>query len=485
MTVDALLDGDATGVAAAITAGDVTAVEVVEAALARVAERNPLVNALVSQRADAALAEADAVIPGAAPLAGVPFVVKDLGAEVAGLPATAGSRLFSGRVASADTELVARYRRAGLIVLGMTNTPEFGLNASTEPVLHGPTRNPHDLGRSAGGSSGGTAAAVASGMVPAGHASDGGGSIRIPASACGLVGLKPTRGRTPTFPYVGALSSPLSVQHALTRSVRDSALLLDVAAGGMPGDPVVAPLRSRPFLDEVSAPPSRLRVAFSLARPDGGPVHPDCAAAVRQLADLLMSLGHEVEEAAPAVPPEGVMTALATGMAAPLAARVDAWLETTGRTLGDDDLEPFTRVLYDVGKSLTGVDVVRALEAVEVVGHAVGPFFERYDLLLTSTVAEPAPALGLLDTKRPEAMYQRAGDFSAMTSIYNVTGQPAISLPTARDRSGVPIGTQLAARFGNEALLLCVAAQIEETQPWSTAPAWPAQVSSVGARLAR
>jgi amidase len=172
-------------------------------------------------------------------------------------------------------------------------------------------------------------------------------------------------------------------------------------------------------------------------------------------------------------------------MAAPLAARVDAWLEATGRTLADEDLEPFTRVLYDVGKGLTGVDVVRALEAVDVVGHAVGPFFERYDLLLTATLAEPAPALGVLDTTRPEVMYARAGDFSAMTSIYNVTGQPAISLPTARDRSGVPIGTQLAARFGNEALLLRVAAQIEEAQPWSTAPTWPAQVPSVGARLSR
>jgi amidase len=473
MGVDDLLDGDATGMAAAIAAGDVKATEVVEAALARVEARNPLLNALVAERAEAALAEAGSVVPGSAALAGVPYVIKDLGAEVAGMPATAGSRLFAERVATADTELVARYRRAGLLVLGMTNTPEFGLNASTEPVLHGPTRNPHDPGRSAGGSSGGTAAAVASGMVPAGHASDGGGSIRIPASACGLVGLKPTRGRTPTYPYVGALSSPLSVQHALTRSVRDSALLLDIAAGGVTGDPVVAPAPERPFLEEVGAPPGRLRVAFSLSQPNGAPVHPDCAAAVRQLAELLSGLGHDVEEAAPSVPPEGVMTALATGMAATLASRVDAWLEATSRALGDDDLEPFTRVLYDVGKGLTGVDVVRALEAVELVGHAIGPFFERYDLLLTSTIAEPAPVLGLLDTTRPEAMYERAGDFSAMTSIYNVTGQPAISLPTGRDAAGAPVGTQLAARFGDEALLLRVAAQVEQAQPWPTTPVWP------------
>jgi amidase len=473
MDVDDLLDADATAVATAVAGRQVKATEVIEAALARVDARNPQINALVSQRVDAALAEAAAVVPGSAPLAGVPFVVKDLYAEVAGLPATSGSRLFADRIAGSDTELVSRYRRAGLIVLGMTNSPEMGLNASTEPLLHGPTRNPHDLGRSPGGSSGGTAAAVAAGIVPAGHASDGGGSIRIPASACGLVGLKPTRGRTPIYPSVGTLAAPLSVQHALVRSVRDCALLLDIAAGGMPGDPVVAPAPLRPFTEEVGVAPGRLRVAFSVARPDGQQVHEDCATAVRRLAQLLESLGHDVEEAAPLVPSEGIMTALAIGMAAPLTARVDAWLESTDRTLGDDDLEPFTRVIYDVGKGLSGVDVVRALEAVERTGHAVGPFFERYDLLLTATIAEPAPALGVLDTTRPEVMYARAGDFSANTSIYNITGQPAISLPTALDAGGVPIGTQLAARFGDEALLLRVASQIEAAEPWPTRPALP------------
>lgn len=472
MALEDLLDSDATSIAAAIAGGEVAAVDVVEAAVARVEERNPALNAIVSLRAEAALLEAKAIVPGSSPLAGVPFVIKDLGAEVAGLPATSGSRLFANRVATADSELVARYRRAGLIVLGMTNTPEFGLNASTEPALHGPTRNPHDTNRSPGGSSGGTSAAVAGGIVPAGHASDGGGSIRIPASACGLVGLKPTRGRTPTYPNLGALSAPLSVQHALTRTVRDSALLLDVAAGPMPGDPVRAPAPARPFLEEVGAPPGRLRIAFSELRPDGQALHPACAAAVRQLADILVSLGHEVEEAAPTMPPGEAMTALAIGMAAPMASRIDAWLTATGRNLAADDLEPFTRVLYDMGKGLSGIDVVRALEAVELVGHAVGPFFDRYDLLLTATIAEPPPALGVLDTMSPEVMYARASDFSAMTSVYNITGQPAISLPTGRDHDGMPIGTQLAARFGNEALLLRIAAQIEATQPWPTTPVW-------------
>lgn len=473
MDLGELLDGDATGIAAAIATGDVKPTEVVAAAIGRVAERNPTLNAVVAERAEAAMAEAAAVVPGAAPLAGVPFVVKDLGAKVAGLPSTGGSRLFSIDAAAADSELVVRYRRAGLIVLGMTNTPELGLNASTEPVLHGPTRNPHDLRRSPGGSSGGTAAAVTSGMVPAGHASDGGGSVRIPASACGLVGLKPTRGRTPTYPTLGAFSAPLGVHHALVRSVRDSALLLDIAAGPVPGDPTMAPPPSRPFLDEVSVPPGRLRIAFSTARPDGTPVHPDCAAAVRDLAAQLASLGHEVSEAAPDVPVDGVMTALAIGMAAPLAAKIDTRLEELGRGLADDDLEPFTRVMYDVGKGVSGIDVIRALDAVEQTAHTVGPFFDRYDLLLTATLAEPAPELGVLDTTKPEVMYARAGDFSAMTSIYNVTGQPAISLPTGRDATGVPVGTQLAAAFGGEALLLRVAAQIEHARPWPTRPVWP------------
>lgn len=473
MDTNDLLDADATTIAAAIANRDVSATEMVLATLDRVEARNPALNAVVSHRAEAALDEAAAAVPGSGPLTGVPFVIKDLYAEVTGMPATSGSRLFADRVATADTEIVARYRRAGVIVVGMTNTPELGLNASTEPVLNGPTRNPYDLRRSTGGSSGGTAAAVASGIVPAGHASDGGGSIRIPASACGLVGLKPTRGRTPIYPHLGALSAPLSVQHALTRSVRDSALLLDIAAGGMPGDPMVAPAQATPFLDEVGAPPGRLRIAFSLARPDGQPLHPDCSAAVEYRARLLESLGHDVEEAAPDAPAAGITTALGVGMAAPVAARIDAWLEATGSVLHDEDLEPFTRVIYEFGKGLTGIDVVLALEAVEATGQTVGPFFERYDLLLTATIAEPAPLLGVLDTTRPEVMYARAGDFSAMTSIYNVTGQPAISLPTSHDPNGVPIGTQLAARFGNEALLLRVAAQIEAADPWPTAPVWP------------
>jgi len=473
MGLDELLDGDATGIAASLARRDVTPTEVVAAAIGRIAERNPALNAVVADRAEAAMAEAAAVVPGATPLAGVPFVVKDLGAKVAGMPTTGGSRLFAEDAAEADTELVARYRRAGLVVVGMTNTAELGLSASTEPVLHGPTRNPYDPRRSAGGSSGGTAAAVASGMVPAGHASDGGGSIRIPASACGLVGLKPTRGRTPAHPSLGALSAPLAVNHALARSVRDSALLLDIAAGPVPGDPSVAPPPARPYLDEISLPAGRLRVAVSTTRPDGTPVHPDCAAAVRDLADLLDSLGHDVEEAAPALPLDRVMTALAIGMAAPVAAKIDARLDELGRGLADDDLEPFTRVLYDVGKGASGVDVVRAFDAIEQTAHAMGPFFARYDLLLTATMAEPAPELGVLDTTRPEVMYARAGDFSAMTSVYNVTGQPAISLPTGRDATGVPIGTQLAAAFGGEALLLRVAAQVEEARPWPTRPAWP------------
>ncbi|HEX7096071.1 MAG TPA: amidase, partial [Acidimicrobiales bacterium] len=282
-------ESDATGIAAAIRSGEVSAREVVEFALARIDERNGLLNAVIARRDDAALAEVDAGLPDG-PLTGVPIVIKDLGATVAGMPATNASRLFDGVIATEDSELVARYRRAGAVVVGMTNTPELGRNASTEPQLYGPTRNPYRLTHSPGGSSGGTAAAVAAGMVPVGHGNDGGGSIRIPASACGLVGLKPSRGRTPGSPRYTAMAYPLGINHGLTRTVRDSALLLDVAQGPMCGDPYVIPLPARPYVDEVGASPGRCRVAVSFTMPTGDPVEPDCAAAVERATSLLREL---------------------------------------------------------------------------------------------------------------------------------------------------------------------------------------------------
>lgn len=470
--MDELFDGtDATGLATAIRDGLVSAREVVEFAIERIHERNPVLNAVTEERVEAALAEASAGPSG--PLAGVPFVVKDLGTDVAGMRSTSGSRLRADVVAAADSAIVARYRAAGLIVVGTTNAPEFGRNASTEPTLFGPTRNPHRLSHSAGGSSGGTAAAVAAGMVPAGHGNDGGGSIRIPASACGLVGLKPTRGRTPTFPLQRAFAYPMGVNHALTRTVRDSALLLDVAAGPLLGDPFVAPQPERPYVEEVGADPGRCRIAVSTVTTTGAAVDAGVAALTDATGRLLESLGHTVEEATPAYPVEALQAASRVVMSVPLAADIDARLAQLGRSLADGDVEPFTRVLYEMGRAATGIDVVRALGEVERAGHALGPFFAEHDVLLTPTLPVPPPPLGVLDTTDVQAMYTHASRFASLTSFCNVTGQPAISLPAGTDADGLPIGVQLVAAFGREDLLLRLAAQIEQARPWPTAPFWP------------
>ena len=462
---------DATGLADAIRRRDVHPREVLEHALARLDERNPVLNAVVARCDDAALAQVDAGLPDA-PFAGVPFVVKDLGMTVAGLPATGGSRLFAGVVATRDTELVTRYRRAGFVVIGTTNTPELGRNPSTEPLLHGPTRNPHDLRRSPGGSSGGTAAAVAAGIVPIGHGNDGGGSIRIPASACGLVGLKPSRGRTTTLPKLTTLSYPLGINHVLTRSVRDTARVLDLTAGGLPGEPFAIAPPERPYADEVGRDPGRLRIGLLRAMPDGRPLHPDVAAVVDDAAALVASLGHDVEPDAPVIPLDAVSAAMRAFMSAPLVVDVDARLAELGRELRDDDLEPMTRMIYEDGRNLRAADLVRAAQQAERAGREVGAWFSSHDVLLTATLALPAPPLGLLDTTNLAAMREHAAAYSVMTAFANVTGQPAISLPLGHDRDGVPVGVQLVAANGREDVLVRLAAQIEAARPWPITPVW-------------
>jgi amidase len=452
----------------------VSAREAVEHALARIEERNPALNAVTALRADGALDDVARGLPDGA-LTGVPFVVKDLGATVAGMPSTNGSRLWRDHVAADDSELVARYRRAGVVVVGMTNSPELGRNASTEPVLHGPTRNPYSPTHSPGGSSGGTAAAVASGMVPVGHGNDGGGSIRIPASMCGLVGLKPSRMRTPSRPRLASFAYPLAVNHVLTRTVRDSAVLLDIGAGPVAGDPYAAPPPARRYAEEVGAPVERLRVALQTTMPNGDPVDDACAAAATATAKLLSELGHDVvDDTAPAYPLDALAAVMSVCMIAPMTAEIDARLGELGRALQEDDLEPFTRILYDVGKTLDAAAVVRALQDVERAGQVIGEFFVEHDVLVTPTVARTVPRLGVLDTTVPESMYTNAAAYSAMTSPFNATGQPAMSLPMDVDDDGLPVGVQLVAAYGREDLLLRLGAQLESARPWPTTPVWPA-----------
>lgn len=456
---------DAVSTAAAVRSGERDAQAVTEEAIARIEDRDPGLGAVIHTRFDAARAEVAAGLPDG-PLRGVPMLVKDLGTEVEGLPATGGSRLFAAVTARRDSELVARYRRAGAVVLGTTNTPELGLNASTEPALFGPTRNPWSPAHSPGGSSGGSAAAVAAGLVPVAHASDGGGSIRIPAAACGLFGLKPSRGRVSPAPRPTTLSGLVSGHHAVTTTVRDSALLLDVAAGPLPGDAYAAPEPSAPFAELARRDPGRLRIGLLTELPGGPDVHPESAAAARAAGLLCERLGHDVAETTARYRPEDVGRTSGVLMGADLVAQIDARVERLGRPLADDDIEPFTRVLYEHYRALPAADVSRALRRAQEIGWEVGAAFRAYDVLLSPTLARPTPRLGTLDTSRPESIYEHASVYSAFTSVHNVTGMPAMSVPFGHDGDGLPLGVQFAAPLGAEGLLLALAAQLERAAPW-------------------
>lgn len=457
---------DATGLAELIRNGEIDPREAVEDAIARIEKHNPTLNAVIATRFEEALAEVDTGLPDG-PLRGVPVLVKDLGMDVAGLPSTRGSRLFADHVPDRDSELVARYKRAGMVVLGTTNSPEFGLNASTEPQLHGPTRNPRDHTRSPGGSSGGAAAAVAAGLVPVAHASDGGGSIRIPASMNGLFGLKPSRGRVTPAPAPSTLSGPSSVHHVVTTTVRDSALLLDIGSVRVPGTVIGVPAPAEPFAALASQPPRPLRIGLTTAFTDGPETDPEVLAAVEDAAHLCVSLGHTVVPVEAPWAPGAVAAETAPLMGVAFTTAVQDRLTELGRDLREDDLEPFTRVLFDHYSSLPATELSRALSAAQRIGWQVGAVFEEYDVLLTPTLARRVPPLGLLDTTRPESIYEHASVFSAWTSVFNTTGMPAMSVPLGADSEGLPIGVQFAADLGQEALLLALAGQLEAAAPWT------------------
>ncbi|MFJ8746379.1 amidase [Embleya sp. NPDC127516] len=475
MNPDELLDDhDAVGLAGLVRQGEVKPAEILDAVIARIAERDPILRAFVSTRFEAARAEAEGELPDG-PLRGVPFAVKDLGCDVAGMPSTQGSRLFADAVAEHDGALVARYRRAGLVVVGKTNTPEFGKNASTEPLLHGPSHNPWRLTHSTGGSSGGSAAAVAGGILPAAHANDGGGSIRIPAACCGLFGLKPSRGRVPDDHGLSGLAYPLSIAHAVTRTVRDSAALLDVVAGPLPGDPYAA-LPAPPggsFLGALDAAPGRLRVGFSTTNVDGVAAHPAAVRAVERTAALLAELGHRVEEGAPVWDGPATGAALGQVMAAATHTQIEDRLVELGRELREDDIEPFTRAVHERTAAMRAQDLVRALQTVVRTGREVAPFFDAHDVWLSPTLGVPVPELGVLDTSDPASMYANAAKMTWFTSVFNVSGLPAASVPAGFDEAGLPVAIQLTGRMGAEAQLLRMAAQLEEAAPWAGRAPWP------------
>ncbi len=477
---------DALGLARLARSGEVSPSELVEAALVRIDARNPALNAVVHRADGAARAQARGPLPEG-PFRGVPFLLKDLLAAWKGHPLTSACRFLAGFVPDHDSELVRRHHAAGLVLLGRTNTPELGIMGVTEPKLYGPTRNPWNLAHTPGGSSGGSAAAVAAGLVPMAHGGDGGGSIRIPASCCGLFGLKPTRGRNPLGPDVGEAWAGLVQEHGLTRSVRDSAALLDATCGPDLGAPYAAPVPERRFLEEVGAPAGRLRVAFSTGSLFGEHTHPECRAAVEESAALLRELGHDVEEAAPEFNRDQLRHAYLTVVAVGTARGIDLAGSAVGRRPKAADFEPATWLLGLIGWKLSGARYLAALDLTYAAARQVAAFFQRYDLLLTSTMAYPPALIGELDPSRVEAaamavlravpakrllltaldrLAAEALERTANTMLFNQTGQPAMSVPLHWTNDGLPIGVQIAARTGAEATLFRVAAQLEEARPW-------------------
>jgi amidase len=450
----------------------------VESAIARIEQLDPVLNAVVTPTFDAALAAAAAGPSG--PFAGVPFLVKDLVTERRGVRFTEGSAFLRDHISTYDSELVLRHDRAGLVSLGKTNTPEFGLVPTCEPVLFGPTRNPWDPARSTSGSSGGSACAVASGMVPMAHGNDLGGSLRYPASACGLFALKPTRARNPLGPEYGDILGGSGTEHALTRSVRDSAALLDATSGPALGDPYPAPAPARPFVEEVGRDPGRLRIGFSALTADGSPGHPDCVAALDDAVALCASLGHEIVDASlPDLTPD-VGDAIGTGYNAVTAWILRYWIRRLGREPEPGELEPHTRMFWEAGRRVTAADYLIAIEDIQAYARRVAAFFTDVDLWLTPTLSEPPAPIGeIVSTEsEPSRGLERGGRTVAYSGVVaNLTGNPAMSVPLWWNDAGLPIGVHFMGRFGDEATLFRLAGQFEQARPWASR--WPA-VSALG-----
>ncbi len=458
---------DAIGLAEQVQSGETTPTALLDAAIERLEKRNPSLNAVVIPMLEHARRAIAAGLPDG-PLRGVPFLLKDLHATVPGVHMTYGSQLFAKYVPERESELVARYRRAGLVTFGKTHSPEFGLTTTSESRLFGQTRNPWHPERTAGGSSGGAAAAVAAGIVPLAHATDGGGSIRVPASCCGLFGLKPTRGRTPAGPDAGEGWSGMSAQHAVSRSVRDSALLLDLTHGPDLGAPYAAQPPARPFLAEVGASPGRLRIALQTSTWNATPTHPTCVAAAEDAAKLCASLGHHVEEARFEIDLQTFREATATIIGASTRATMEDRAQALGRPLVPEDVEPGTWLIASAGAAKDAVSYVRALRTIHRLGRELAGFFERYDVLLTPTMAVPPVPLGVLSLSNPNpaqsigTLFQTVG----FTQLINATGNPAMSVPLYWDADGLPIGSHFIGRMNDEATLLRLAAQLEAARPW-------------------
>jgi amidase len=453
---------DATAQAELVRKKEVQPIELVEAAIERIQRLNPTLNAVITPMYDLARQHAAGKLPDG-PFKGVPFLLKDIMASYAGVRMAMGSKLLQNFVPDHDSELVVRLKQAGLIMLGKTNLPEFGILPTTEPKLFGACRNPWDTGRITGGSSGGAAAAVAAGMVPMAHANDGGGSIRIPASCCGVFGLKPTRARNPLGPDFGDMISGLVVEHAVTRSVRDSAALLDATAGPDVGDPYWAPPPERPYLAEVGVDPGTLKIAFATRATTDVKVHADCVRAAEETAKLCADLGHTVEEAR--LPINGDMESY--GFSVLWSAGCGATIKALGGT--QEQVEPLTWTLKEMSDNFSAADYVQALMILQRISRDVARFLLNYDVLLTPTLAEPPLLLGSFNSspENPLQGLERSASFACFTQLCNITGQPGMSLPLFWNEDNLPVGVHFTGRFGDEATLFRLAAQLEEARPWA------------------
>jgi len=480
---------DGLGLAELVRKKEVKPSELVEEAISRIERLNPQLNAVIYKMYELAREAADRDIPDG-PFKGVPFLMKDLLMAYAGVPLTSSSRFLKDFIPDHDSELVKRFKAAGIIIVGKTNTPEFGLVPVTEPELFGPTNNPWGLARTPGGSSGGSAAAVAAHMVPLAHASDGGGSIRMPASCCGVYGLKPTRGRNPIGPDLSEAWRGLHCDHVLTRSVRDSAAMLDATAGPDIGAPYYAVPPTRPFLSEVGVDPGKLRIAFTSEPFLGGIVDKDCVKGLEATARLCQDLGHEVVEAAPQIDGKAFARAFLTIVCVETRATIEEGEVLLNRRASFKDFEPSTWALGLLGRQCRAPELSRSLNLVQLTARQIGEFFERYDVLLTPTLAMPPLVTGALQPKGSQltamkllgrlnagglinrfsgidVLAQHVFEFMPYTPLFNVTGQPAMSVPLYWNDEGLPIGMQFVGRYGDEATLFRLASQLEKARPWS------------------
>ncbi len=461
---------DGLGLAELVRKGEVKPLQLVEEARTRIEKHNTALNAVVYKAYDLGEAAGKAIERSSnnAPFSGVPFLLKDIGAMCEGLPNQMGSGFLEGFIAPMDSELVRRYKQSGVCILGKTNAPELGLVPTTESKLYGKCHNPWNLQHSTGGSSGGSAAAVAAGIVPLAHANDGGGSIRIPAACCGLVGMKPTRARITDGPFSGELLGGLVNDHVVSRSVRDSAAMLDATAGSMSGDPYLLPPPKGKFLDAAQRDPGKLRIAVCSTQFDGTAINSEVSEATLKTAAMLESLGHLVSEDTIAEIPVITTDAFVTIWAVGATSTLDGFGRLLGKKVQRSDVESMTWMLYERGRNTSASEYIAAWDTIYALGRTIGSFFERYDAWLTPTLAQPPVKLGFIDTAREDAYeaFLELINYVPFTPIFNATGQPSISLPLHQSASGLPIGMMFSGRYGDEETLYSLAGQLEQAMPW-------------------